>query len=51
VPDEATGKSIDALRVGKLAGARGWADGFNDALTKIRQAGQREQAGEGKKHG
>jgi uncharacterized protein with FMN-binding domain len=37
VPDEVTGKSIDGLNVGKLAGASGCADGFNDALTKIRQ--------------
>jgi len=37
VPDEVTGKSIDGLKVGKLAGASGCADGFNDALTKIRQ--------------
>lgn len=37
VPDEVTGKSIDELKVGKLAGASGCADGFNDALTKIRQ--------------
>ncbi len=37
VPDEVTGKSIDDLKVGKLAGASGCADGFNDALAKIRE--------------
>jgi hypothetical protein len=37
VPDEVTGKSIDGLKVGKLAGPGGCADGFYDALTKIRQ--------------
>jgi uncharacterized protein with FMN-binding domain len=37
VPDEVTGKSIDDLKIGKLAGASGCADGFNDALAKIRQ--------------
>lgn len=37
VPDEVTGKSIDDLMVGKIAGASGCSDGFNDALTKIRQ--------------
>jgi uncharacterized protein with FMN-binding domain len=40
VPDEVIGKSIDDLEVGILAGASGCADGFNDALAKIR-----EQAG------
>lgn len=40
VPDEVTGKSIDELQVGALARASGCADGFNDALAKIR-----EQAG------
>ena len=41
VPDEVIGKPIADLIVGKLARASGCADGFNDALTKIR-----EQAGE-----
>ncbi|MGV1010433.1 MAG: hypothetical protein ACOYBY_17840 [Dermatophilaceae bacterium] len=36
VPDEVTGKSIDDLTVGKIAGASGCSDGFNDALAKIR---------------
>jgi len=40
VPAEVTGRSIDDLQVGALAGASGCADGFNDALAKIRdQAG------------
>ncbi|WP_143194373.1 hypothetical protein [Micromonospora sp. CB01531] len=42
VPDEVIGKPIADLTVGKLAGASGCADGFNDALTKIR-----DQASEG----
>lgn len=37
VPVEVIGKSIDGLSVGKIAGASGCADGFNDALTKIRE--------------
>jgi hypothetical protein len=37
VPDEVTGKSIDDLTVGKIAGASGCSDGFNDALAKIRE--------------
>jgi uncharacterized protein with FMN-binding domain len=37
VPDEVTGKSISDLNIGKLAGASGCADGFNDALAKIRE--------------
>jgi len=37
MPDEVAGKSIDGLRVGKIAGASGCADGFNDALAKIRE--------------
>lgn len=37
VPDEVNGKSIDDLQVGIIAGASGCADGFNDALDKIRQ--------------
>lgn len=36
VPDEVIGKSIDDLEVGIVAGASGCADGFNDALAKIR---------------
>lgn len=37
VPGEVIGKSIDDLKVGIIAGASGCADGFNDALTKIRE--------------
>ncbi|MFK0100178.1 hypothetical protein [Streptomyces sp. NPDC091040] len=37
VPDEVVGKSIDDLKVGVIAGASGCADGFNDALAKIRE--------------
>ena len=36
-PDEVIGKSIADLEVGIIAGASGCADGFNDALTKIRE--------------
>jgi uncharacterized protein with FMN-binding domain len=36
VPEEVIGKSIDDLEVGIIAGASGCADGFNDALAKIR---------------
>ena len=36
VPDEVLGESIEDLEVGVLAGASGCADGFNDALAKIR---------------
>ena len=36
VPDEVEGKSIDGLELGVIAGASGCADGFNDALDKIR---------------
>lgn len=36
VPDEVEGKNIDGLEVGVIAGASGCADGFNDALDKIR---------------
>lgn len=40
VPGEVIGKPIADLAVGKIAGASGCADGFNDALAKIRaQAG------------
>lgn len=39
-PDQINGKSIDDLTIGIIAGASGCSDGFNDALTKIR-----EQAG------
>ena len=37
VPEEVIGKSIDDLEVGIIAGASGCADGFNDALDKIRE--------------
>jgi hypothetical protein len=37
VPGEVIGKPIADLTVGKLAGASGCADGFNDALAKIRE--------------
>ncbi|MYW96159.1 hypothetical protein G3I59_37530 [Amycolatopsis rubida] len=37
VPAEVTGKSIGDVQVGKLAGASGCADGFNDAVAKIRE--------------
>ncbi len=40
VPSEVIGKSLDDVEVGVLAGASGCADGFNDAISKIR-----EQAG------
>ena len=36
VPDEVVGESIADLEVGVIAGASGCADGFNDALAKIR---------------
>jgi uncharacterized protein with FMN-binding domain len=36
VPDEVIGKSLDDADVGIIAGASGCADGFNDALAKIR---------------
>lgn len=36
-PDEVIGRSIDDFEVGIIAGASGCADGFNDALTKIRE--------------
>jgi uncharacterized protein with FMN-binding domain len=36
VPAEVIGKSLDEVNVGKLAGASGCADGFNNALTAIR---------------
>jgi uncharacterized protein with FMN-binding domain len=40
VPGAVIGKRLADVEVGKLAGASGCADGFNDALTKIRrQAG------------
>jgi uncharacterized protein with FMN-binding domain len=42
VPDEVVGKSLDEAEVGVLAGASGCADGFNDAIAKIR-----DQAGTG----
>lgn len=37
VPDEVEGRPIDDLQVGVIAGASGCADGFNDALAKIRE--------------
>lgn len=37
VPEEVEGKSIDDLEVGIIAGASGCAEGFNDALDKIRE--------------
>lgn len=40
VPGEVIGKSLDDAEVGVIAGASGCADGFNDAIAKIR-----EQAG------
>jgi uncharacterized protein with FMN-binding domain len=40
VPDEVIGKSLDDAEVGVIAGASGCAEGFNDAIAKIR-----EQAG------
>ena len=42
VPDEVAGKSIEGLEVGKIAGASGCADGFNDALAKIRDQAANE---------
>jgi uncharacterized protein with FMN-binding domain len=36
VPDEVIGKSLDEAEVGVLAGASGCADGFNDAIAKVR---------------
>ena len=36
VPAEVIGKSLDEVRVGKLAGASGCADGFNNAVAAIR---------------
>jgi uncharacterized protein with FMN-binding domain len=43
VPDEVIGKSIADLEVGIIAGASGCADGFNDALTKIREQANANQ--------
>lgn len=37
VPDEVIGESIDDLEIDIIAGASGCADGFNDALAKIRE--------------
>jgi uncharacterized protein with FMN-binding domain len=37
VPGVVIGKSLDDVKVGKLAGASGCPDGFNDALAKIRE--------------
>ncbi|MDN5603858.1 MAG: hypothetical protein L0G59_00320 [Kocuria sp.] len=42
VPDEVVGESIDNLEVGIIAGASGCADGFNDALAKIRDEARTE---------
>ncbi|WP_129658338.1 hypothetical protein [Rothia halotolerans] len=36
VPDEVVGESIEDLEVGVIAGASGCADGFNDALARVR---------------
>ena len=36
VPEAVVGKRLDEAEVGKLAGASGCADGFNDAIAKIR---------------
>ena len=36
VPDEVIGKGLDDAEVGVIAGASGCADGFNDAIAKIR---------------
>lgn len=35
VPEAVVGKRLDEAEVGKLAGASGCADGFNDAIAKI----------------
>ena len=37
LPDEVVGRSLDEAEVGVLAGASGCADGFNDAIAKIRE--------------
>lgn len=37
VPEAVIGKSLDEAEVGVLAGASGCADGFNDAIAKIRE--------------
>ncbi|WP_129658312.1 FMN-binding protein [Rothia uropygialis] len=37
LPDEVVGKSVDDVEVGKLAGSSSCGDGFNDAMTKIRE--------------
>ncbi|MEX5635638.1 hypothetical protein [Parafrankia sp. FMc2] len=37
VPAEVIGRSLDEVRVDRLAGASGCAEGFNDALAKIRE--------------
>lgn len=37
VPEEVIGKSLGEAEVGVLAGASGCADGFNDAIAKIRE--------------
>jgi uncharacterized protein with FMN-binding domain len=37
VPDEVVGRSLDEAEVDVLAGASGCADGFNDAIAKIRE--------------
>ncbi|MFF2653106.1 hypothetical protein [Streptomyces sp. NPDC058045] len=44
VPGEVEGKPVDGLRVGKIAGASGCADGFNDALAKIRMQASGQEA-------
>lgn len=43
VPDEVVGRSIDDLEVGIIAGASGCADGFNDALDKVREEASANQ--------
>lgn len=37
VPDEVVGRSLDEAEVGVLADLGGCADGFNDAIAKIRE--------------
>ena len=37
VPGVVIGKSLDDVKVGKLVGASGCPDGFNDAIAKIRE--------------
>jgi uncharacterized protein with FMN-binding domain len=37
VPRAVTGRPLDQIHVGRLAGASGTPDGFNDALSKIKR--------------